>query len=525
MSDQNLPPQSNNGLDEILKELEQRFGINTDQSENQSDSKKNSGVNFKRYGKNQIIGGLTLVLLVVGAVAGIYLGQTNQENRQQAFNPYDTCVSGDGNCLGHGDGFACSSNGRCSLSQLNGSCSCDQTNPIPTSTISLGCSSGQEFLNESTCNAICGGGCIQAGIGYCCVGSGSNPTNTPSSPGITNTPKPTNTSVPTTPGAPTNTPVPVSTTQPPASTPGNPVNTPVPVPATATPPTSCGNSIVNTGEQCDDGNSNNNDYCLNNCTLSSYCKFYDLEGLPIGEMQPLGSPYSADGIQFSSNGQYWVGNYASVLIDPAGGAASPVHGICVNNCAQGAFDIFFNPPVDFFGIVVFSGPSLDPVTSTTGLTYYYGTSSSQYVSNTETAYTRHTISQTGINRVNLTSSNSYEGWDDIVICRFPTPTSTPTTAIGPTCNGIKVSYGNSNEPTRPVRIGDNLTFTCGTLSSAARYEFRLFLNGVFLQNINPISTSASISQPFPIAQSGNYSAQCRMCTDSTATSCQSWEPL
>lgn len=31
----------------------------------------------------------------------------------------------------------------------------------------------------------------------------------------------------------------------------------------------CGNGIVESGEQCDDGNSDNTDSCLNNCTLPS----------------------------------------------------------------------------------------------------------------------------------------------------------------------------------------------------------------------------------------------------------------
>src|SRR4030042_4391531 len=30
--------------------------------------------------------------------------------------------------------------------------------------------------------------------------------------------------------------------------------------------TVCGNTVVETGEECDDGNSNNTDSCLNNCT-------------------------------------------------------------------------------------------------------------------------------------------------------------------------------------------------------------------------------------------------------------------
>ena|GEM_PF-3846148 len=38
----------------------------------------------------------------------------------------------------------------------------------------------------------------------------------------------------------------------------------------------CGNGVVDPGEQCDDGNANDSDYCRSDCTLSEQSSCHDL---------------------------------------------------------------------------------------------------------------------------------------------------------------------------------------------------------------------------------------------------------
>ncbi len=98
------------------------------------------------------------------------------------------------------------------------------------------------------------------------------------------------------------------------------------------------------------------------------------------------------------------------------------------------------------------------------------------------------------------------------------PTATATLAIGPTCNSITMSYA-AGEPNRPVKLGDIVNFTCGLVSGANRYEFRLKIDLGPWVSIGATSSS-QISDPYTISSYGQYTAQCRGCIDD---SCQPWE--
>lgn len=97
----------------------------------------------------------------------------------------------------------------------------------------------------------------------------------------------------------------------------------------------------------------------------------------------------------------------------------------------------------------------------------------------------------------------------------PPPSPTPTLPPGPQCLDITM-----NNPA--AEIGDQTTFTCGTVAGADHYIFRV---------INPDSTATQlnatgrISEAFSITESGTYYAQCQICTGANDSTCLPWETL
>jgi hypothetical protein len=95
MPDQHTSNHQDNSLEEVLKELESRFGINQEENNKSSSTKQKKAINFANGITKKTLGGLTLLLLVVGVAAGVYLGQRNQNLQQHAQTPpdYYTCNS------------------------------------------------------------------------------------------------------------------------------------------------------------------------------------------------------------------------------------------------------------------------------------------------------------------------------------------------------------------------------------------------------------------------------------------------
>ncbi len=251
---ENTTDHSQNLFDQILKKPDQKKVLFSQKKTFQP--KLLSTINFSQ---NQFIGLLTLALLLVGSVAGIYLGQSNQEIRQQA--AYTTCISGNQLCVINGPGSHCSSSGgTCVLIPDTGDCTCQEveptTNPYQCPAGSICRTSICDYYNDheawnwvfcnakgdamccvpipqttGTCNSSSptASACYGVSVGNSCnqfngtcQGTGLAPDGTTicacvaittATPIPTNTPVPvpTNTSVPTTPGQPTNTPVNVPT--------------------------------------------------------------------------------------------------------------------------------------------------------------------------------------------------------------------------------------------------------------------------------------------------------------------------
>lgn len=109
-------------------------------------------------------------------------------------------------------------------------------------------------------------------------------------------------------------------------------------------------------------------------------------------------------------------------------------------------------------------------------------------------------------------------------CRL---TSNPTSdvcapAVGPMCLNISMNVNGTarvNGGADPV-MGDAVQFTCGTVSGAARYVFRVIEPDG--QVVNLQATGAT-SANYTINKAGTFRAQCQICTSQEASSCLPFE--
>jgi hypothetical protein len=98
----------------------------------------------------------------------------------------------------------------------------------------------------------------------------------------------------------------------------------------------------------------------------------------------------------------------------------------------------------------------------------------------------------------------------------PTPGVTPSPAASPAPVCVNITMNTSS-----VVVGDNVSFTCGTVPGATSYQFRVKAPDGTISSIAPQVASGNVSQSFAITQKGSYKAQCRICVDSDR--CQEWE--
>lgn len=94
---------------------------------------------------------------------------------------------------------------------------------------------------------------------------------------------------------------------------------------------------------------------------------------------------------------------------------------------------------------------------------------------------------------------------------------TPSTA-GPVCLNLSISKQN------PIK-GDTVTFTCGQVTGATKYEFRVKLPSGEIRNIQAAASGSNVSRSFTVNGSGAHTAQCRICTGTDGSNCQAYESL
>ena len=94
----------------------------------------------------------------------------------------------------------------------------------------------------------------------------------------------------------------------------------------------------------------------------------------------------------------------------------------------------------------------------------------------------------------------------------PTPGVTPT-PIGPVCLNIAMSKINP-------AVGDSVSFTCGQVQGAARYQFRVKLPSGSFQLLDALGGNyPNVSESFIISGQGAHFAQCRICTGVEESTC------
>jgi hypothetical protein len=110
------------------------------------------------------------------------------------------------------------------------------------------------------------------------------------------------------------------------------------------------------------------------------------------------------------------------------------------------------------------------------------------------------------------------------------PASTPPASTPPASNPPA-----SNPPPAPMclsltvngtpALNQPVTFTCGQVSGAARYEFRVKLpDGTFV-NVQPSAAGSNVSAAYTPTTAGGFSAQCRICLGAAANTCQDYNGL
>lgn len=139
--------------------------------------------------------------------------------------------------------------------------------------------------------------------------------------------------------------------------------------------------------------------------------------------EPLGNPYTAKGISFSTNAVVWNSttstNPASVWTDAQGSTTSTPNSICIGNtCGGGSITIDFSKPVNYFEVYALSGPGNEKLSSGVKVDLTAGTASKTLTASNTEEYAKLSHRQAGITKAVLTGGNKDygENWDDLVVC-------------------------------------------------------------------------------------------------------------
>ena len=78
----------------------------------------------------------------------------------------------------------------------------------------------------------------------------------------------------------------------------------------------------------------------------------------------------------------------------------------------------------------------------------------------------------------------------------------------------------NRETVMAPQLGDSVRFTCGTVSGASRYIFRVIQPDGTVQMLQ---ATGATSANYNITQAGTYKAQCQICTGAADNTCHPFE--
>lgn len=184
-----------------------------------------------------------------------------------------------------------------------------------------------------------------------------------------------------------------------------------------------------------------------------------------------------------------------------------------NGCGQ--VDIFIQG--ELVGFVIDNTGDCTPTTTTTPPAATPPPTATQYSCNS--TCTTDSQCQSADSRFTCHASDSGNR------CRLSTnPASTTCQpAVGPMCISISMTNVSnpSAAPSADPELGDAITLTCGEVSEASRYIFRIVEPDGNTVNLN---ATGRTSQSYTITKDGPHSAQCQICTGDSDDSCLPYEP-
>ena len=158
-----------------------------------------------------------------------------------------------------------------------------------------------------------------------------------------------------------------------------------------------------------------------------------------------------------------------MLVDPDGGPVSPPFGICASSgVCDGIGSIFFDSPLSEVSIYALSGPGPDLILAGTQIEAFDsgGASLGTAIASDTVQFDKLTIQAAGIRRLELTSTELKEAWDELEMV-FETSTDTDGDGILDDGDGSGVSGDNPCTGGATVACDDNCPYTANSSQADA----------------------------------------------------------
>lgn len=504
----------------------------------------------------QFVGIFSLLFLIVGVITGVMLGSKNQEIRQRAYEPYESCVSGFPDCIGQNPGTSCASAGTCVLSQLTGNCSCQPpTGPVCDVCLppDQSCPGGMVPSTDQQC--VWATSPIGDYYGKCCV-SPSTPTclgtstapacqgndvnsqcnNFPGTCTQTGTDSSGNincscvaySTSPDTPTPPNN----ASITTTPPNNPTSPPSTPIP-----TAPVGMSQGTIRVCKAITVNNQMISDWSTLPETRFrvQFDKKPDLRDVPGENNVP--STYGTKPVDIIT---FKTATPTNLKMRPN-----------IDNVYADCQDLVINYNDGDRQDITYKIETIEQKDANGQWTTATGWSSPIYndsvlikdidgqLNTTDTVDPSQLDSydeslfdgsdnQTVINRIRFSDgyiriNNSHNTVTLLIVNNYTSEQiPTPTSITGPVCTNVSLNNLSQTNPETTPGIGDHVTLTCSQVIGANHYEFMMQQPDGSSVTI-PASNTLNISQDFTITMAGSYIARCRVCSQKNSESCSAWE--